>query len=267
MRVRRIGVTPIKGTRHQARAEIELAPSGPVGDRVFGLVDLERRQVLRTVATGSLLAVAASWQHGRLTVNLGGTEVTGLPRATGATAGVEYWGRQITGEIVDGPWSAAFSEYLNRPVVLTANRVGDIVYGDSVSIITTGSLTALRLGAESHPFPHPAVDSARFRATFVIDTAGSRYAEPSAERSWIGQDLILGSARVRVTGAIVRCAVVDLNPLTGQRDLRLLSRLPRNAAGEPVFGLQGKVVQPGRVYTEEMVTVRQPSRPAGSDQD
>jgi hypothetical protein len=52
--------------------------------------------------------------------------------------------------------------------------------------------------------------------------------------------------------------VVDLDPVTGDRDVRLLDRLPRGADGEPVFGLQGEVVRPGRVGLGADVRVASP---------
>lgn len=260
MKVARIGLTPVKGTRHQARTEVELTLTGPVDDRVFCLVDPDRRQVLRTVATAPLLGISTYWSGGILTADIGGADLSGVPAVTGEPIKVDYWGRQITAQPVSGPWTAAFAEYLNRPVVLASTRVGDIVYGDSVSMVTTASLASLRV-ARRHPGAatdqldlHS--DSARFRSTFVIDTTDSPHDTAGDEFRWIGHDLDIGSATVRLTGAIVRCAVVDLHPSTGQSDLRLLKALPSDPAGEPVFGLQGEVVQPGMVWQDCVAAVR-----------
>jgi len=49
VRVVRIGFTAVKGGRHVCHDGVELALTGPVGDRVFCLVDLARNRVLRTV--------------------------------------------------------------------------------------------------------------------------------------------------------------------------------------------------------------------------
>lgn len=260
MKVARIGLTPVKGTRHQARTEVELTRTGPVGDRVFCLVDPNRRQVLKTVATAPLLAISTSWSGGILTADIGGADLSGVPAVTGGAIKVDYWGRQITAQPVSGPWSAAFSDYLNRPVVLAATHVGDIVYGDSVSVVTTASLASLRVarrrpGAATDELDLHS-DSARFRSTFVIDTTDSPYDTAGGELRWIGHDLDIGSATVRLTGAIVRCAVVDLHPSTGQSDLRLLKALPRDPAGEPVFGLQGVVVRPGMVRVNSVAAAQ-----------
>ncbi len=49
MHVSRAGITVLKGARHAALPAIRLERSGPVGDRIFCLVDLEEERVLRTV--------------------------------------------------------------------------------------------------------------------------------------------------------------------------------------------------------------------------
>jgi uncharacterized protein YcbX len=251
VRVARAGLTALKGTRHQAHDTVDLSEHGPVGDRLFCLVDPLRRQVLKTVAHGPLLRAAVAWDADLLTVELGGQVVRGRPRRTGETLDVSYWGRLVRVEVVHGPWAAAFARLLGRPVLLARAGPGDIVYGGSVSVVTTGSLVALRAASRTAPhLPLPLDlqrDAARFRATFVVDTAGSSYDHPGGEQAWIGQELQLGPARIRLDAPIVRCAVVDLDPVTGHRDLRLLDLLPRGADGEPVLGLQGAVVRPGRV--------------------
>ena len=49
MHVTRIGLTPVKGGRHAEQASVDLTLDGPIGDRVFCLVDTERGRVHRTV--------------------------------------------------------------------------------------------------------------------------------------------------------------------------------------------------------------------------
>jgi uncharacterized protein YcbX len=259
MKVARAGMTVLKGTRHLSHEEVDLSEHGPVGDRLFCLVDPLGHEVLKTVANGTLLGAAATWHDGVLTVALGGQVVRGVPEGTGKALEVSYWGRPIRVDVIDGPWAEPFSLLLGRPVLLARARTGEIVYGGAVSVVTTGSLAGLRStrrdGRDAAPQLDPARDSARFRATFVVDTAGSPYHHPGGEHAWIGQELELGPALVRLHAPIVRCAVVDLHPVSGHRDLRVLDALPRSADGEPVFGLQGEVVRPGRVSRGAAVRV------------
>ena len=117
--------------------------------------------------------------------------------------------------------------------------------------MTTSSLH--RLSAE---IGRP-VDGARFRPTFVVD-AGA--AAPYVEDHWTGRELSLGSAVVRVRGPVPRCAVVDLDPVSGVRDapvLRTLAGYRRGlgAVREPAFGVDADIVRPGRVTVDDMITV------------
>ena len=96
--------------------------------------------------------------------------------------------------------------------------------------------------AESHQnAPDLVAQAARFRATVIIDTD-----VPYAEDRWEGQTVDLGDLQVRIGTSIPRCAVMDLDPLTGDRSAPVLKTLagyrPRNAAGEPLFGVYAEVV-------------------------
>ena len=257
MRVARVGLAVLKGTRHQERSTVELSAQGPVGDRRFCLVDAGRGQVLKTVEHGALLAATADWQDGVLSVDLAGRVLAGVPEPTGSVLEVDYWGRPVTAAVVGGPWAAAFSAVLGRPVELAQVVPGAIVYGGQVSVITTASLAALRAerrtGADGPEPLDPVRDAARFRATVLVDTEDSPYAEPGSERSWIGRELDLGPARIRLTSSIVRCAVVDLEPVSGRPDLRLLRALPRDDTSRPIFGLEGEVVSSGLVSRGDRV--------------
>ena len=107
-----------------------------------------------------------------------------------------------------------------------------------VSLITTRSVRTIsdELGAE--------VDAARFRANVVIDTAIS---QPCPEEKWVGDALVFGQdgdrARIQANRRDERCAVVNLNPETGQPDLpvhRVIVALRRN-----FLGIYGSTQRPG----------------------
>lgn len=245
----RIGFTPLKGGRHQDHPSVELTADGPRGDRLFGLVDRHRGRVLRTVENPALVRTAASWDTGVLSVELPSGMVEGRPRPTGEMLEVDYWGRTATVEVVDGPWAEAFSEHLGYDVVLTRPLApGQVVYGGSVTLVTTSSLRLLseRVGRE--------LGSARFRSTFLVDTEDL---EPHVEDSWVGDEIRAGEARIRVLGTVPRCAVVDLDPLTGEREaevLRAIAAYRRGPEGVS-FGVDAVVTAPGLVRRDDRVTV------------
>lgn len=66
------------------------------------------------------------------------------------------------------------------------------------------------------------VDPRRFRANFYIE--GGR---PWQEFDWIGREICIGGARLRVTKKIDRCAATNVDPETGQRDLNIPLALQR----------------------------------------
>jgi uncharacterized protein len=242
MHVSRIGLTPLKGTRHADRRYVDLTLDGPVGDRVFCFVDRSRGRVLRTVENPTLMSTRARWHDGVLRTELpAGVVVEEVPAPSGEVVKVDYWGRTVALEVQEGPWAAVYSGHLGYDVTLArVTHPGDIVYGGSVSLVSSSSLARLadRLGAP--------VDDAQLRATFTVCTEG----EPAhVEDSWAGRRLRLGSAQVEVHGVLPRCAVVDLDPTTGEHRagaLRAMAgyRLVRN---DILFGVDATVVRPGRV--------------------
>ena len=271
MHVRSIGLTPVKGGRHTAYAALDLDTSGPVGDRVFCLIDPAARRVLRTVEHPALLTLSWRWSHGVLRMDGPGGTIEAAP-VLGDRIVVDYWGRPAEVSLVDGPWSAACARLLGRDVALARAEAGDVVYGDAVTIVTTSSLDGLVALLDASDLPLGGGEAAagadllfdRFRATLLIDTGhvvASEYAsEHASEHAWVGATLHVGSAVLRVTGTVPRCAVIDLDPLTGRRDLPVLRTLvadQRPAAGaEPRFGLQAQVERPGRVAAGDRADFR-----------
>jgi uncharacterized protein len=239
--VSRIGFTPLKGGRHLEQAYVDLVLDGPVGDRVFCLVDRARERVLRTVENPALLRTSASWRGGVLTTTLPAGTVTGVPQLTDEVVKVDYWGRVAALEVVGGPWAAAYSRHLGREVVLArSTRPGEVVYGSSVSLVTSSALAELSRRAGT------AVDASVFRATFTVDDDGSGALDGGDRPA----RLRIGDAEVEPRSAVPRCAVVDLDPMTGERRSDLLRTLAgyRRDLGGVVFGLDAVVTRPGRVH-------------------
>lgn len=261
MQVVAVGFAPVKGTRHTAVESVRVEVGGVVGDRELCLVDAERRHVLRTVQHPALLQVRAA-RHGpagdHLRVELpDGAGVDAPLTASGEELTCEYWGREVALRLLAGPHAALLSAHLGRPVRLAAAGLGEVVYGDPVSIVTAGTLRAVADRLDRRP---DEVAAARLRADVVLDGAGS---EAFAEEQWVGRELDLGSARVRVTGLVPRCAVVDHHPVTGERDLPVLRALvalaqERGADGRdgPPCGLEAVVVRPGDVRVGDAALVR-----------
>lgn len=249
MHIARLALTPVKGGAHLPHPQLEITPSGPAGDRAFALIDPVRRRVLRTVETPALLRARSSWHDGTLAIDLDGRTHVDRPTPAGEPIDVDYWGRSVPVRIQNGPWGAAFSRALGAEVELAhAEHPGGFVYGAPVSLITTTALRTLaaRMGAP--------VAAERFRCTAVIDT-------DEDEDDWIGRELQLGAARIRVTAPLIRCAVIDIEPNGGSERSRLLRELARYRLGpEGIrFGVQAEVIEPGVVRTGDPVQSTTPS--------
>ena len=237
--VRAAGFSPVKGMRHLLLDRVLLDEQGAVGDRAFCLVDPDRARVLRTVQHPTLLSVVARFEGGVLFLDLPSGEVVAAPPAMmEETVTCDYWGRSVDLALLDGPHAGALSDLLGQDVRLAAAPRGAVVFAAPLTVIGTASLRAL---ADSVGRP---VEAARFRATLVVETD-----DPWVEDSWLGAEVTVGDARLRIGGPVPRCAVIDHHPDTGVRDLRLLkalvARRPVNRAGEPMFGVYAECVRAG----------------------
>jgi uncharacterized protein YcbX len=98
-----------------------------------------------------------------------------------------------------------------------------------------------------------AVDPRRFRMTFGVEGVAAH-----EEDSWIGREVHVGEALLRVLGNVGRCAATTRQPETGVVDFRTLHHLQRYRGDvdttEPLpFGVHASVLQPGRVHVGDTV--------------
>ena len=257
MHLARLSLTVLKGAGHQQPTSLALDDDGPRHDRRFCCVDLAAGRVLRTVENHPLLACRAAYDGTRLVVRLpDGADASGTP--VGARSIVaDYWGRDAHLRVVDGPWAALLSGYLQRDVVVAeVQSAGQVVFGGPVTVLTTSSLRELarRLGRHLDAAAL-LLDSERFRSTLVVD---SDDAPPFVEDTW--RQLVVGGSVLRVRGAVPRCAVVRLTPGVGRVEtldpLRALAsdRTEVNARGrEVVFGVDADVEVAGSISVGDEV--------------
>ena len=93
------------------------------------------------------------------------------------------------------------------------------------------------------------VDARRFRANLYLE--GS---EAWAELGWIGKELQIGGARLRVEGPIDRCAATNVNPDSAARDLNIPLALQRGF-GHVDMGVYARVVESGEIAQGDVLTV------------
>ncbi len=238
-RVARLLLTPVKSLRLAERRVVEIGPHGVEGDRAFFLLGADGSS-LRGPRRLPLCRMTADWADGVLAIRLpDGTEVAGEP-AVGAPVRARWdMDLEVDAELVDGPWAEALSVACGEPIRLA--RVAGERGGWSgfpVSVIGGPSIDALGLGP---------VDPRRFR--MLVETAGGA---PFQEDGWVGCDVRIGDAVVRVEEACARCAVTTVDPETGERDVDALRAMVA-AKGAADLGVYASVVEPGTVRVGDPV--------------
>jgi uncharacterized protein YcbX len=156
-----------------------------------------------------------------------------------------------------GGFSDALSTHCGTPVRLMAappERTGiDRGSEGAATLLSVASLARLRSEAATPD----AIDARRFRMTFGVEGVGAH-----EEDTWVGRDVRLGDAVVRVLGNVGRCALTTRDPETGVVDFKTLHHLKayrdRVATTEPLpFGVHARVVVPGRVRLGDGVALEQ----------
>jgi len=92
------------------------------------------------------------------------------------------------------------------------------------------------------------VDVQRFRPNLLIEASGD---EAFPEDAWVGCQLRIGSMRMRVDQRNERCAVVNVDPVTGTRNPAVLRAIARDRDAR--LGVYGSTVEPGRVSVGDAV--------------
>ena len=249
--VSRLSVTPVKGLALQAPNEIELTAEGLPDNRQFYLVDVAGF-LFSGIDHGPLCRIRPSYDRASEQLALefpDGTTVEGRARGTTEAVDTEFYGRKVTGSVVDGPFAAALSHYVGKQLRLVrADQPGGAFDVQPVTFLSDASVEELRRQA-SREEP---VDERRFR--MLVGLAGCR---PHEEDEWNGRLLRVGEAVVRVGGPVARCATTTRDPQTGERDfdaLRTIKNYRGVRDGKKIdFGVYGAVEQPGRVHVGDPV--------------
>ncbi len=86
-----------------------------------------------------------------------------------------------------------------------------------------------------------AVDPPRFRANILFDGLPAW-----GEFAWVGSEIRIGGARLKVVGRIERCAATNVNPDTAERDMNIPLTL-RKGFGHMDMGVYAEVIAGGAV--------------------
>jgi uncharacterized protein YcbX len=251
--VSRISISPVKGLAILDRDEVLLDETGVRENRRFHIVDADGRRY-NQLRNGALVQIKQEYEGDRLALRFPDGTVAAGDVALADEITTDFYGRPVAGHLLEGPWSAALSDWAGRALRLVQSAPGAAVDrgGGHVSLVSRASLEELgrQNGHDS------AVDGRRFRMLFEVDGC-----EPHEEDTWVGQRVRIGEAVAYLRHDVGRCAITTQNPDTGAPDLDTL-RTIRQYRGETAnesgkrhipFGVYGEVVEPGRVTVGDTV--------------
>lgn len=259
MHISQLALHPLKSARRVVVPEILLGPLGPVGDRRWMLVDDAGRMLTqRTHPRLCLLAATPEGDGLRLAAE-GWSDHLLVPDALPRRGPATVWDDTVAAEFPSAAADAWCSAFLGLPVRL-AHLPADSVRpvdpawagpghrtafsdGFPLLLVTQSSLDHLNglLQAEGAP----AVDWSRFRPNVVV--AGDL--PPHAEDGW--RRLRVGEVELALVKPCSRCVIPSIDPLTGDKDSRILTILRRYRLRED-----------GRVYLGQNAVVA--SAPPGA---
>lgn len=247
--VSRLAVTPVRGLALQHPDRIQLDAHGVLHDRRFTL--LADGRIFDGTKYGPLVQVRADLEHDpeRLTLTFPTGDVVAGEVALGEPIHPVIYDRRFTARPVIGPWAEALSAHAGRPLqLIRSERLPGERDRNPVSILSDASVDELaRRGNDGRP-----LDARRFR--MLIHVAGAR---PHQEDEWMGSEVRIGEAVVRVTRPDPRCVITTQDPDTGHRDFPTLHAIKAYRGmreGRKIdFGVYADVVMPGSVSVGDEV--------------
>lgn len=252
--VARLSTTPIRGFALHHPSAVEIGPHGVIGDRRYTML-AEDGRIFDGTKMGALVQLRAdvSERAGgeQLTIRFPSGEEVSAVVELAPPRQVEIYGRRFTARPVLGPWNQALSAYAGRRLELVrSERLDGERDRNAVSIVSQASVQELaRQGNGGRP-----LDARRFR--MLIELAGAD--RPHQEDEWLGREVGIGEAVVRVTKPDPRCVITTQDPDTGARDfptLHVLKAYRGLRDGRHLdFGIYAEVVAPGRVAIGDPVS-------------
>ncbi|WP_099828122.1 MOSC domain-containing protein [Oceaniglobus indicus] len=238
MRIRHLFRYPIKGLGAETLEQADLIAGRTIaGDRAFAVTHgasaydpdapaWQRRGNFQVVANSPALAmVTLTRQDGRLRLEHPDADpLTFDPDEASQYDTLADWVADLPGA---------------RPGPCSVARLADRALTDMaqpyVSIHNRASLSELsdRFGR--------AMAMHRFRANVWIDGA-----DPWDEEDWIGREITLGTARLKVCEPVGRCAAPSADPDNGERDSDIIGAL-RDLRGTKNFGVYAEVIADGTI--------------------
>jgi uncharacterized protein len=252
--VSRLSTTPVRSMALQHPDTIELGPNGVADDRRYSL-HTEDGRIFDATKHGPLVQIRATLEAvvggERLTFDMPSGQLIEGEVVLGEPVRLDVYDRLFMARPVIGPWADAVSAWAGRRLqLLRSERLAHEQDRFPVSMVSQASVEELaRQGNEGRP-----LDARRFR--MLIEVAGAE--RPHQEDAWLGSEVHIGQAVVRVTRPDARCVITTQDPDTGQRDfptLHVIRQYRGLRDGRKLdFGVYAEVIRPGRVAVGDPVS-------------
>jgi len=283
--VRTLRRFPVKSMLGEQPGSVEIGTSGIVGDRAWGLLDVETGKVASAKHPrlwASLLRLRAEYVDGPdpggdVRIHLGdGTVVhsndddVDARLSEAAERTVRLVASAPAGAVYDEEWPdvadiapAGFVDATNTGRSADGNPLSSLPVGmlapgtfQDVAPLTLMTTASLRAAQALHADGD--WDDRRFRSTLLLETDGDGF----LEQDWLGRRLRIGEVEIEVTAPTPRCVMVTLAQQDLPADTGVLRTLARHnrvdVLGSGRFaclGVYATVVRPGRVSTGDPVTL------------
>ena len=241
MRVERITRYPVKGLSPEQMEEVELSPGAGIpldrrfafaqGDSPFDPADpkwLPKRNFACLAVNAKAAAIHSAYDTRTNTLSLraeGHAPLLADLSDPAGRAAAAAWVTTFLGEEARG--ALRLSEVPGHAFTDIPDK--------AVSLI--GLASVAELGAQAGMM----LDPLRFRGNILFSGAA-----PFAELDWVGREVLLGGARLRVFRRTKRCAATTVNPATAERDANPPQWLMRRY-GHADLGIYATVLEGGRV--------------------
>jgi hypothetical protein len=249
MRVEHIFRYPVKGLSAEAMDEVSLTSGeGLPHDRRFAFAQgdspfdaanptwLQKRHFACLMANAAVARIHAAYDPVAHAIAL---------RAEGH-APIEANIAEAEGRAALAAWMTRFLGPEARGALRFAEAPGHAftdIAAKAVSIIGLNTVAALSEKAGMM------LDPLRFRANVYF--AGGA---PFAELDWVGREVLLGGARLKVFKRTGRCPATEVNPATAERDVKP-QKLLREHYGHADLGIYAEVLEDGRVAVGDALEV------------
>lgn len=240
---------PVKSMLGESVDEVGIGPDGVDGDRRWAVVDRETGVSLSAKRYPVLLQCSARISGERVLVTLpdGSESPVDSPALAEALSGL--LDRQVamraadTIETIRHEFPTAVTEGEGDPF-LYESKTKAFVDCAPLQLLTTATLAELR-----RLQPESAIDRARFRPNFVVESPGNGF----VENGWVGKDLKLGSTTCRVYDHTRRCIMVAHEQKGYPRDMNIIRTIIRE--NESRVGIALNTGKTGAVRTGDSVSL------------